>query len=86
MPQFCKAVDATVFLRKHPDPQLLPTTAEKLRWYRYKNNLLQSEIAFKAGVDRKTYTHYENTLCRQSPPDKLQRIATLFGVEVAELI
>ena len=74
------------FLRQHPNPDLLTHTAERLRWYRLQNELLQKQVADRLGIDRSTYIHYESKDYNYYPPDKLKLLADLFGVPVTALL
>ena len=74
------------FLQQHPDPVLLTHTAEKLRWYRLKNGLLQWEVADHIGIDRSTYIHYESKSYNLYPPESLKSLADLFGISVTMLL
>lgn len=65
---------------------MLTTTADKLRYYRYKKSLLQREIADYAGINESTYIHYENPEHDYYPVDKLSRIAELLEVKITDLL
>lgn len=78
--------EAAEFLNSNPNPDLLKSTGEKLRWYRYKNNLLQKDVADKIGVYRSTYIHYETNSIDLYPMDKLKKLAHLFGVNIKKLL
>ena len=67
------------------EPDKLTSTADKLRYFRYKKALLQREVADYAGLDRSTYIRYENGM-DYYPPDKLAKIAGLLEVDVSELL
>ena len=67
------------------EPDKLTSTADKLRYYRYKKALLQREVADYAGLDRSTYIRYEIGM-NYYPPDKLAKIAELLEVDVSELL
>ncbi len=69
---------------EHPDQ--LVSIADKLRYYRCRKNLFQSEVADYAGIHASTYISYESGNRDYYPIDKMERIATLFEVEVAELL
>ena len=86
LPQFSHSVEATYFLRENPEPDLLKTTSEKLRWYRYYNNLLQIEVADSIGIHRTTYIHYENTNYEQFSIEILKRISKLYNINVTQLL
>ena len=78
--------EAIEFFYSNPNPDLLKSTGEKLRWYRYKNNLLQKDVADIIGVDRSTYIRYESTTHDLYPKDKLKKLAHLFGVDIKKLL
>lgn len=82
----CKTLYESEFLQHYPTPDLLHTTAEKLRWYRLKNGYLQSEIADLIGVYRSTYIHYEDTTRKFYELDKLQLLADLYQVDIECLL
>lgn len=83
---FCKLTEGQRFLEAHPNPEELPHIADKLKWYRYKNMLLQREVAEHAGIDRSTYIHYECAEHDYYPIEKLKRIAEQFEIDVTELL
>ena len=57
-----------------------------MRWYRYKNNLLQKDVADKIEIERSTYIRYESTTHDLYPKDKLKKLAHLFGVDIKKLL
>lgn len=65
---------------------MLTTTADKLRYYRYKKSLLQREVAEYAGINESTYIHYENPDHDYCSVDKLDRIAELLEVKITDLL
>ena len=81
-----KLTDAEKFNIQYPNPEMLITTADKLRYYRYKKSLLQREVAEYAGINESTYIHYENPEHDYYPIDKLYRIAELMGVDITDLL
>ena len=81
-----KLTDAEKFHIRYPDPSMLTTTADKLRYYRYKKSLLQREVAEYAGINENTYIHYESTGHDYYPVDKLSRIAELLEVDITDLL
>ena len=81
-----KLTDAEKFNIQYPNPAMLTTTADKLRYYRYKKSLLQREVADYAGINESTYIHYENPEHDYYPIDKLGRIAELLEVNVTDLL
>lgn len=54
-----KFLDAQIFNLRFSDPSEMTQIADKLRWYRYRHALLQSEVADRIGIDQKTYMRYE---------------------------
>ena len=78
--------EAAKFLNSNPNPDLLNSTGEKLRWYRNKNNLSQKDVADKIGMSRSTYIHYENNTTYLYPKDKLKKLANLFGIKITKLL
>ena len=81
-----KLTDAQRFLRKYPNPNKIKTIADKLRYYRHKNSLLQRDVADKAGIDPSTYASYEDGGRAYYPLEKMKRIAELYGVDVIILL
>ena len=65
---------------------MLKSTSQKLRYCRYKNSMLQSEVAKLIGIDRTTYSYMEEVEHRYYPIDVLRRIADLFGVDIVDLL
>ena len=61
-------------------------TADKLRWYRYKKALLQRDVADFAGIDRSTYTSYEEYGRDYYPIEHMVKIAVPLEVTVDELL
>ena len=78
--------EVTKFNLEFPDPAQITETADKLRWYRYRKGRLQRNVADYAGIDRGTYTHYEEVGKDYYPVDKLGKIAELLDVEITELM
>ena len=77
---------AQAFLCENPTPNKLTTVSDKLKWYRYQNGLLQSEVAKVMGVDRTTYSRYEEDVLETYPLDKLSKAAELFQINVTSLL
>lgn len=65
---------------------MLTTTADKLRYYRYKKSLLQREIAEYAGINESAYIHYETPEHDYYPIDNLSWIAELLEVDITDLL
>lgn len=86
MSQYYKTVEANVYMNDNPDPKKLKTTAEKLRWFRYKNRMLQFEVAQVIGIDRSTYINYEKVEHRAYPHENLKLIAKLYSIDFIDLL
>jgi len=78
--------EAEKFNILNPDPDLITNTADKLRYYRYKKHLFQFAVADYAGIDRTTYSNYEEKNRDYYPLDKLCKIAELLEVDVTCLL
>ena len=81
-----KLVDAEKFNSRYPDPAMLTTTADKLRYYRYQKSLLQREVAEYAGINESTYIDYESGNRDYYPIEKIRLIATLLEVPAETLL
>lgn len=77
---------AQKFLYENPDPDNLTTVSDKLKWYRYQNGLLQSDVAKAMEIDRTTYSRYEENVLDAYPLDKLEKAAELFKTDVTSLL
>lgn len=81
-----KLVDAEKFNSRYPDPAMLTSTADKLRYYRYQKSLLQREVAEYAGINESTYIDYESGNRDYYPINKIRRIAELLKVPTEALL
>ncbi len=79
-------VEAEKFNLRYTDPSQIETTADKLRWYRYRNGLLQRDVADYAGIDRSTYSGYEEVGRDYYPIEQMKRIAELYAISVTALL
>lgn len=77
---------AQEYLHENPNPEALVTVSDKLKWHRFHNSLLQSEVARAMGVDRTTYSRYEENVLEAYPLDKLSKAAELFGIDIITLL
>ena len=75
-----------VFLLNNPAPERLETVSDKLKWYRINCGILQRDAAKAMGIDRTTYSRYEENVLETYPIDKLSKAAELFGIEVTSLL
>ena len=78
--------DAEKFNSVCADTSILITTADKLRYHRHRKGLFQRDVADAIGIDRTNYSAYESELRDYYPPDVLQRIATLFEIDISDLL
>ncbi len=78
--------EAQRFNLLHPNPESCTHVSDKLRYFRYQNNLFQSDVAEYVGMDRATYSSYEESGRDYYPTPNMQKIAELFGVPVTELL
>ncbi len=81
-----KLTEAERFLRKYKALGEIPTTAEKLKYLRIKNSLLQREVAEYTGINESTYINYENPNRDYYPIDKIEKIAELYNIDVRMLL
>ena len=78
--------EAELFNITYTNPSQLASTADRLRYYRYKKALLQSEVSAYAEIDSGTYGSYEEGNRDYYPLDKLSKIAELLGVQMEDLL
>ncbi len=81
-----KALEAGRFLAENPEFEKIKSTADKLKWCRHSLGLMQKEVAEYAGIYRSTYASYEEIGRDYYPIEIIQKIAGLFGVDVADLL
>ena len=78
-------MEAELLNLQYPDPSKIADTAVRLRWYRHRKALLQSQVAEFAGIHRRTYIHFEEGR-DYYPVDKLEKIAQILEVDMVELM
>ena len=81
-----KFLDAQIFNLRFSDPSEMTQIADKLRWYRYRHALLQSEVADRIGIDQKTYMRYEEYGRDYYPIEHMQKLAGMYDVPVESLL
>ena len=79
-------VESEKFNIRFSDPKEITEMADKFRWYRYKKALLQREVADYIGIDRSTYVGYEKTGRGYYPIEHMEKLATLFGIPVTDML
>lgn len=70
----------------YTDPTKIDTVSDKLKYYRYQKSLLQKDVAKAIGMDRGTYSGYEENVRDYYPPDIMDKISSLLEVNVYELL
>lgn len=79
-------VEAEKFNLRYSDPSQIDNTPDKLRWYRYQKGLLQRDVAEYVGMDRSTYSSYEEMGRDYYPIDHMRKLAELFEVPLGALL
>ena len=79
-------VEAEKLNIQYTDPSQIHNTPDKLRWYRYSQGLRQKDVAKYAGIDRTTYSSYEEIGRDYYPIETMRKIAELFSVPVTRLL
>ena len=79
-------VEAEKFNIQYTAPSQIHNTPDKLRWYRYSKGLRQKDVADHAGIDRTTYSSYEEIGRDCYPIETMRKIAELFSVPVTKLL
>lgn len=82
----CKLLESEVFNIKYKNPKDINTTAEKLRYYRYKKALLQKDVAKQIGINLSTYVSYESIQREYYPIEELVKISHIYKVDITELL
>lgn len=59
--------------------------ADKLRWHRHRNGLLQSDLAEQLGIDRGRYLSYEQYGRDYYPIEHLRKLAEIFCIPETDL-
>ncbi len=70
----------------YTNPADITNISDKLKYYRYQKSLHQKDVAAYIGMDRATYSSYEESGRDYYPIENMQKIAKLFGVPVTELL
>ena len=78
-------MEAELLNLQYPDPSKIANTAVRIRWYRHRKALLQSQVAEFAGIHRRTYIHFEEGR-DYYPVDKLEKIAQILEVDLKDLM
>jgi transcriptional regulator with XRE-family HTH domain len=78
--------EAEKFNIRFPEPSEITEIADKLRWYRYRNALLQREVADYIGVNCSTYIRYEEYGHDYYPIEHMEKLAALYDIPVTALL
>ena len=84
--QNSKQLTAGIFLEENLELEDLDNVPDKLKWCRYKNGLMQKEVADHAGIYRSTYSSYEKVGRDYFPIDIMKKFAELFRIDVTALL
>jgi len=81
-----KVVEAQLFMLKFPDPNMITEVSDKLRYYRHKKGLYQIDIADRLGIQRSSYSAYEEHQKDYYAPALMDKIAEILEVDVYALL
>lgn len=70
----------------YTNPAMIATVSDRLKYYRYQKSLYQSDVANYVGMDRGTYSGYEENARDYYPPEMMDKISALFEIDVYELL
>lgn len=79
-------VEAEKFNIRYTEPSQIHNTPDKLRWHRYRLGLRQRDVADRIGIDRSTYSTYEEAGRDYYPIKVMAKLAELFNLPVTELL
>lgn len=79
-------VEAEKFNIKYSNPSQIDNIPDRLRWYRYRSGLRQRDVADYIGIDRGTYSGYEEFVRDYYPIENMLKIAELFSVPITDLL
>ena len=71
---------------EYTDPAKFETTQDKLRWYKNRRGLLQRDVADYVGIDRSTYSSYEEAGRDYYPIEHMERLADFYSISVTTLL
>lgn len=81
-----KLTDYQLFAKQYPTLSEIKCTADRLRYFRHKHSLLQSDVAKRANIPLTTYAGYENRCNDLYPLEILERIAKMYKIDVICLL
>ena len=81
-----KVSEAQKFALQFPTADSITGVADKLRYHRHKKGLYQSDVADYLGIERGTYSEYENNSRGYYAPEMMDKLANLFEVNVYDLL
>ncbi|MCD7847850.1 MAG: helix-turn-helix domain-containing protein [Oscillospiraceae bacterium] len=77
--------DAVKFNLQFTSLDEIESMPDKLRWHRYHKGLYQFEVAEYLGVERQTYSGYEEPDRDFCPPEHIAKLTELYGVPAEDL-
>ena len=81
-----KVSEAQKFALQFPTADSITGVADKLRYHRHKKGLYQSDVADYLGIERGTYSEYENNSRDYYAPEMMDKLTNLFEVNVYDLL
>lgn len=81
-----KVADAKSYYDNVKNTDSLKSISDKLRFYRLKNGLKQSDVAEIIGISRGDYIRYENNSRDYYPAEIMDKLAKLYKVDVYSLL
>lgn len=81
-----KVSETQKFALKFPTADTITTVSDKLRYYRHKKGLYQIDIADYLGIERSTYSAYEEHVKDYYAPEIMNKIAKILDVNVYDLL
>ena len=81
-----KVSEAQKFVLQFPSADAITSVADKLRYYRHQKGLHQIDVANYLGIERGTYSEYENPDREYYSAEVMDKIAKLLDVDVYSLL
>lgn len=77
---------AEKYLLLYSTPDRLQKTSQKIKYYRHKNCMYAQDVASYLGIDRKSYSRYEELSTEYCSLPLLEKLALLYQIPVTELL
>ncbi len=78
-------LEAGIMNLVYSDTSKLIRISDKLRYYRHKKALLQRDVADYAGIERTTYSSYEEGSRVYYPKEVMEKIADILDVDLSSI-